>query len=302
MGHPFRHPEVGELLKRVANLFKSDNCFIKNNSNVVFVCGGSVDGDTMRAKFCRYANKNISNVRIFLAETAQKDYVLHDDPEFHNVAEFEEIIAELSKCVVIFPESPGSFAELGYFSRNDDLRKKLLIVNNSDLQGQDSFLSLGPIGLIDSNSNFRPTIQIDYVDTPNFELVKERLEKRIPAHNRRRFSAKIYSKLTTEEKFFSIFEMIRIFGALKFDQIVYVFRSVWKHASRSHLQQLVSILVAAKYLHRGGEENDFFVPDLYVSPFLEFGDGDATTLRMQARDFYVDNFTEAHDLLVERAR
>ena len=192
MSHPLKHPKARALLKRVAQSFRAEDTYILHDSNIVFVCGGSMDGPYMRPRFYEYASANLPQLHVFLAENAQQDYVQHVEPEFHNVAKFEDIIAEISTCVVIFPESPGSFTELGYFSKNDKLRKKILVINNADLQGQDSFVALGPITLIDSDSEFRPTIQIVYSANPDFSLVKERFDNRLRVHNRRRLGATTY--------------------------------------------------------------------------------------------------------------
>ncbi|KAB7739266.1 hypothetical protein F2P47_12555 [Parvibaculum sedimenti] len=178
MSHPFTQTSSKELLKRVAQQFTNGNTFVQRNSHIVFVCGGSAAKD-MRPRFLSYATEELPHLRTFLAEVAQKDYITHPEPAFHNIAEFEDIIGEVSDCVVLFPESPGSYAELGYFAKNEELRKKLLVVNRTDLQGQDSFIALGPIELIDRHSNFRPAIQLQYKKKPQFHLIKERIEKRI---------------------------------------------------------------------------------------------------------------------------
>ncbi len=107
MGHPFTHPKARELLKRVAQSFRAQDTYILRDSNIVFVCGGPMNEPNMRPQFCEYAKTELPHLRIFLAEDAQKDYVRHIEPEFHNVAEFEDIIAEVSTCVIMFPESSG---------------------------------------------------------------------------------------------------------------------------------------------------------------------------------------------------
>jgi hypothetical protein len=123
--HPFQHPLAKDFLKRVGKLFRSDKAFILRDSNIVFVCGGPMDGKSMRSRFIQYADVELTHLQMFLAENAEKDYVTHDDPEFHNVAEFEEVIGAVSDCLIIFPESAGSFAELGYFCQSRELRKEL---------------------------------------------------------------------------------------------------------------------------------------------------------------------------------
>ena len=297
MSHPFMHPKAGELLKRVAQSFRAQDTYIQRDSNIVFVCGGPMDGPYMRPRFCEYAKTELPHLRIFLAEAAQKDYVRHVEPEFHNVAEFEDIIAEVSTCVILFPESSGSFAELGYFAKSEKLRRKLLVVNNADLQGQDSFIALGPIKLVDTHSLFQPTIQLPYSNDPSFGLVQERLDKRIASHNRKRFKAQEYSELSTQQKFYSVFEIIRLFQSLTDEGIEYAFRSIWKYANRTELHQLLSILVASDYVRRRGEEQNYFCVNRAARSFLEFESPDVKVITMEVVDLYEENFTEVAEIV-----
>ena len=251
----------------------------------------------MRTRFCEYAKTELPHIRIFLAEAAQKDYVRHVEPEFHNVAEFEDIIAEVSSCIILFPESSGSFAELGYFAKSEKLRKKLLVVNNADLQGQDSFIALGPIRLIDNHSSFQPTIQLAYSNEPDFDLVRERLNKRISSHNRKRFKAQKYSELSTQDKFYSVLEILRLFQALTDEGVQYAFRSIWGNKNRTELHQLLSILIASKYVERRGKEQNYFCVNPTARSFLEFESTDVRVITMEVIDFYEKSFTEIAEIV-----
>lgn len=292
MSHPFRHPKGKELLNRVAHSIRGGATFVLPGSPIIFVCGGSADGPSMRQRFLDYAAAQLTHLRFFLAETAQMDYVNHIDGEFQNVAEFEDVMAEISTCTILFPESPGSFAELGYFSKNEKLRKKLLIVNDLTLQGQDSFIALGPVGLVDIHSTFRPTIQMQFDDVPDFALIRDRLNNRIPAKKRKRFSNKNYKKLSNIEKFYTVFEIIRIFRALTYDGISFAFRRIWHHVKASELHRILSILIAANYVLRGGEEKEYFCLNVSTNPFFEYTDLNVDRISIEALDLYQREYPE----------
>ena len=297
MSHPLTHPKAGDLLKRVAQSFKAENTYILHDSSIVFVCGGPMNSPAMRPRFCEYAKTDLPQLRVFLAENAQQDHVLHPGSEFENVAEFEEIIADVSTCVVLFPESPGSLAELGYFAKNGKLRKKILVVNDEKLQGQDSFIALGPIKLIDKYSNFQPAIQLAYSEEPKFNLVKERLDSRIPSQNRKRFNVQRYSDLTIQHKFYSVFEIIRIFQVLTYEGVEYAFRKIWGNAKPKELYRLLSILVAADYVRRSGEEQNYFCVNPGAQSFLEFENLDYNLVRMRVIDLYEERFAETAQIV-----
>lgn len=43
--------------------------------------------------------------------------------------------------ILLFPESPGSFAELGFFSASKETRNKILIMNNLEFDNEDSYVN-----------------------------------------------------------------------------------------------------------------------------------------------------------------
>ena len=245
----------------------------------------------MRPLFCQYADANLKNLRVFLAENAQQDYVIHPEPEFHNLAKFEEIIAQISACIILFPESDGSFAELGYFSAKSEVRRKLLVVNDARFQGEDSFISLGPINLIDQSSWFKPVIQIMKSDTPDFRPVAQRLEQRIRSERRRPLNAQTYSQLTLLDKFFSLFEIIRIFAPLTIDGVEHAFCRIWRRGRRlsreakTELYQLLSILIASDYVRRYDGQIEYFSVNSSAKPFLEIESLPEAT-RLEVLDLY----------------
>lgn len=58
---------------------------------------------------------------------------------------FEEILAEISDAVIIYVESMGSACELGAFAYVDSMLSKLLVINDVEYRGAQSFINDGPI-------------------------------------------------------------------------------------------------------------------------------------------------------------
>ena len=299
MRHLFEHPKAAVLLNRVSHFFHSDDIYIlPHTCRLIFVCGGPMNKKKMRPQFCEYAKEHLSHLCVFLAEEALDDYWQHQETEFQNVARFEEIIAELSSCVILFPESPGSFAELGYFASIKTLRKKLLVVNNVCYQSTDSFITLGPINLVDRHSRFQPTVQLAYSEDPEFKHVKARLDKRIPPQkNRKKFKAKKYGQLSIHHKLYTVFEIVRIFRVLTVEGVVLAFKKIWGNAKRAELHRLLSILVAANYIKRGGLESNYYCINLHSRSFLEFERHDVETVIMEIIDLYEKDFDEPAQII-----
>jgi hypothetical protein len=114
----------------------------------------------MRRQFVDWARTALPDFVVVLAESAFRETLFHDPPEFINLSKFETLVAEISDCVLIFPESAGSFAEVGYFSMVDGVSQKVLIANDLKFQAEESFANLGPISTFNETSWLRPAIHV----------------------------------------------------------------------------------------------------------------------------------------------
>ena len=303
MGHPFEHPVLGKILKRVARSFRTGPTYIVRNGKILFVCGGHIDNaTTKRARFCTFANTNLRDFRLFLAENAQQDYLSHSDDRFLNAAKFEENISSIADCIVLFPESPGSYAELGYFAKSRAICSKLLVVNDSSLQGQDSFISLGPIELIDRYSRFKPTIQLSGADEASFELIRQRLQQRLSSGHRRCLTATKYKDLSFQEKFYFVFEIVRIFQIITYDGVRYAFKSIWGNAKKDELYRILSILVAVDYVRRHSVEPEYFCINRKVEPFLDVAQLNVGETTLEIADVYSRYFPVVADMMRQLGR
>lgn len=141
--HPFEQFKKVELESSRLNL----------EPHILFICGGEVDVKKMdtlslRERFFEsfdehgYPTYHDSCIR---AETF-KDY--HETGQYKDLAAFENDLAHIASLLVIFLESAGSIVELGLFSANEMLRKKLLVVVNQKHHNNDSFIKLGPLATL----------------------------------------------------------------------------------------------------------------------------------------------------------
>ncbi|WP_100915740.1 retron St85 family effector protein [Pseudoalteromonas spongiae] len=116
----------------------------------LFVCGGEVDAKandpmSFRDHLITYSASKFSDIHdsIVQAETF-KDYFKEN--AYPDLLVFEEEIANLASLVIIFLESPGSLVELGMFCTKPDFFKKLIIIApQEEVEGEDSFIYLGPL-------------------------------------------------------------------------------------------------------------------------------------------------------------
>ena len=118
----------------------------------VFLCGGDVaNHQSWRHQFSQFLSK-ANNVDVFYPEDLFDDLLAGQGQ--HSLLSLENILAEAVDVIILFPESPGSFTELGAFSNNENLRKKLICIQDSKFKSKRSFINYGPIRLLrELNSN-----------------------------------------------------------------------------------------------------------------------------------------------------
>lgn len=138
--------EVSLIAKRIR-----DKVFIpyRNYRTTVFLCGADKN-DSSKARFKIARALVLYNYRYYLDLIYPEDMFeefLYRGGAF-DLLSLEDILAESVDVVMIIPESPGSFAELGAFANNPTLRKKIICLVDKKFKNSKSFLNYGPIKLV----------------------------------------------------------------------------------------------------------------------------------------------------------
>lgn len=152
----YEHPKYVRVRERLILSLTSPHYRFRRSESIIFLCGGekSIARDTLAA----YLRKHIPTTKFFYAEPVWE--VIATRLKLGALA-MEADVAKLADLVIIIVESAGTFAELGAFSNSDALRPKLLaIVDSKYSPPQKSFIALGPIHWIETESNFAPTIYV----------------------------------------------------------------------------------------------------------------------------------------------
>lgn len=251
MDHPLISDGHLDIRKRVVQFIKT-SYLIQRQSNIVFVCGGSDPAD-MRKRFQGYFAANLSEFEFFEPEFAMKNYFSDVDDEPFDIAEFEELVGDLSHSIVLFPEGPGSYAEAGYFSAVPALAQKTILVMDSSEQKSDSFLMLGPAKKIQERSRFHPNIQIDY-ENPDFALVEERIRRYPLTKKKKAFKIVPLSKMPAFELFALIREIVVLMTIATLDDLEFIMRGLFSGIiAPSRIKKITSILVGSGHLFEVGD-------------------------------------------------
>lgn len=86
--------------------------------------------------------------------------------ESKDLLSLEGLLAKTVDIILMIPESPGSFAELGAFANDENLRKKMICILDSKYKKHKSFINQGPIKLV-RKANKSNVVYIDFEDIEN---------------------------------------------------------------------------------------------------------------------------------------
>jgi len=167
---------IDNELKVVAEIIR-DHIFVPTYSRktTVFLCGADKsDKKTGRHKMSELF-KNHPRYELLYPEDLFDDLMAGQGQ--HSLLALENILADSVDSIVLFPESPGSFAELGAFANDRRLVNKLICIGQAKYAKRKSFINYGPVRLIKASDTGR-IFNIVYDDLADDDE-KKKIYKRI---------------------------------------------------------------------------------------------------------------------------
>lgn len=269
------------------------------HSNIILVFGGN-GTRSRRIRFRKFARENLQEYKVLFPETALKNVVGDEQFSYNPLHEFEKLIANISACLLIFPESPGSIAELGMFSMIPNIAKKTLVCLDRNHTEHDSFILTGPVDLIDRVSDFKKYIEIDYKQ-PEFSRIRTRIETRATGVIRN-YPLDIGTWATTEDftKFVIIHWMVDVARIVDIECVRYLMDGLFDaHASLRFLESACSILLGSRDFAFVDEERGLFCKSGISNSFVKsraHPETQENELRFDILNFYAD-FPDFDDLV-----
>lgn len=281
---------------------------------ILFLCGGKVDAlltepESVRGALVEHLNRTGCDLAesITLAEDF-KDWI--HDSIYRDLLVFESDIAHISSLIIIILESAGALTELGLFVRNKALKNKILVFVNEKHYEENSFIKLGPLrhlqDIKDSSVCAYPWEKI--ASTEKVDL-KGSLE--VTLKEMRKDIQKIVSDQDKSEQFnkdneghvsFVIYEIIKIFRALKLTEIESFLEKLGLTVPREKLKRLMFLLTKFKLvgkMKRGHVEYYYVAIDTIKVDFS--GKFEPIKAKLAAMQFYITNDSESKRLQVIKA-
>lgn len=254
-----------------SDLVKPESTRLRSGLGRVFVFGGPIadindPAASLRDAFWRRAHEE--GGALASALSTPEEY-----PEWHtllgydDLLRFEQEAGQLSKLLVIFSESPGSFAELGAYANEPELSSRTLIVLDAKYRStahQTSFLNLGPIRRIEKSLSdpahatciISPKSKTELGDH-DFELIRESIITRLNSEEK---TTKL-SKNNTRERLLVILEATSLFQVLEVSDSIHILNHLGLSTCREEAKRyfiLLNTLRGANLVERGHKK--YLVP------------------------------------------
>ena len=135
-----------KLAKRIRDDFhKPLNTF----KTTMFLCGGDISlKDKLRFKVANEIKNFWNSYRYEIVYPEDIFDELLYSSRSKDLLSLENLLADSVDVILMIPESPGSFAELGAFANNEKLRAKIVCLIDQKYKKNKSFINQGPIKLI----------------------------------------------------------------------------------------------------------------------------------------------------------
>jgi hypothetical protein len=272
-------PEISKLLTASIDV---KNVTVRPFDGYIFICGGSIEVKEAAFSSVRHyalsrmdADGKIAGHRIMIAE---KMTSLLQGDDFGDLIEFEEHIAALSACVLIFVESPGSIAELGSFSVMPNLASRLLVVCEQRMEStlNPSFIFLGPIASlrkrrIESVQVFPIFAEGDFgPDTQKLDDCWEYIEESVLDSLKRPVSEASFDKSLLAHQMVMTAAVIDLFVAVKFGELESILEAFGAPLSSKELRRIVRMLEQFSLIQSVTYGHDKFFFSLQLQPLVTF--------------------------------
>lgn len=210
-----------KAVNAIKSVLGRSNTFLNTDATIVLACGKQPNPDCPggRDHIIRYAKKHLKKFQFFVAE---KVFELFGNTNI-DLLTLEARLLDFCDCILIVLESESTYAELGAFAIDKKLAKNMLVINDSDFEASQSFISLGPLAKINKISLFRPVIYTDLKSilraVPELEHRLSKIEKK----SRKRFPLKDFGEFQeapAKVRILFLLDMITFFQPLKYKEII----------------------------------------------------------------------------------
>lgn len=196
--------------------------------NILDNCGNLLSSEELvnnkRCHIMDYLNNyRLEDKRTIYCLISEK---LTRDNDFIDLLTFEELLTELSDEIILLVESPGTICELGAFSFDENIMRKLFVINNDSHINTNSFINEGPIEKV---RKYRE----DRVAFINYDFNQFKRDFRLKQHLSHICEMEITIKPNLQHKelilknlIYELLNIIQIFHPLTIEELIGLYKNI----------------------------------------------------------------------------
>ena len=163
---------------------------INTYKTTIFLCGADIsDKGKIRYKIAKALNNLWNSIYYDIIYPEDIFDELLYSSQSKDLLSLEKLLAESVDAIILIPESPGSFTELGAFANDDQLREKIVCVLDRKYKKEKNFINKGPLKIIKkSNKN-----GVIFIDPDNIEKEIDKITSTLK--KMKKYSTKIKDKV-----------------------------------------------------------------------------------------------------------
>ena len=264
----------------------------KEDVQFVFLCGANIQQGVpskRRQILLDFSSRHLPYTKFFLAESIFT--VLKAEGHKINLLDIENDLLNFSDFVIIILESESAFCELGAFAVHEELRKKLIVINDYAFQNCDSFINLGPVEAISEITDGKHVLhyKMDKVGKLHGDAIGDvfsRLHKIIhkkPTRRRNRIDKFEPNRFFTKDSLRFVHDLVLFSSPISSGELSRIIKILFSKSKETQLQKHLALLCATEQIKITSDK-------LYVSlqdkPFFEYGIYDIYNLMASFKNLY----------------
>lgn len=256
-----KHPKFQPILKKIISGFRDKEALFFKSKPIIFLCGAA--NSPARDRIKAYLHKQ-DKFALFYADNVWEIIADHTNG---NALEMEENLANISDAVVIVVESAGTFTELGAFSLNSHLRKKLIPIFKGEHKADSSFINSGPVKWINNESDFSPVIW------GNFDsILDSALELDMRLNKIKSLDSSVPIKLAHSPKHLLLFlcDLIAVFSPCKLSHIKQYYKMALDQEAGELITYLIGLATSMELISKVNTQDDIYYFRLLTSGRTSF--------------------------------
>lgn len=189
---------------------------------------------------------------------------------YSNLIDFEKDAGNLSRTIVLFSESPGSFAELGAFCMDDVLSERLFVVIGKEHYQDTSFIANGPIKRIERH-NTDAICVVEAVAPGAIQGELEEVADDLTVKINCAPKSASFDPNRERDQFLLVADMVELFGALTEKELQVLVKVMGVQIAHERLDKVLQQLVRFELVERVVKGTKrFFVPPRERAWYLNY--------------------------------